>query len=266
MTPSCPASPVPPLIALQEVTVSSAPPVERLLLRETTWQVDAGEFWVVLGRPGSGKSELLETAAGLLPPAAGTVGHFGADLAEASAARRAELRARIGFVFGDGGRLFSDLTVGQNLALPLCNRRDCHLEAVTEEVERLLDWAELRPFSDWLPRRLNRTWRQRVALLRALILQPEVLFLDNPYLGLDPHHVQWWVEQLDRLVRLGAAPAPRLSAVVVAADHFATWKGVATHGLLLHGGRARPTRLDEASMDTLSPEFQELLARGPTMN
>lgn len=265
MTTPSPASPVPPLIGLQGVTVSSAPQAERVMLREVDWEVRPGEFWVLLGLPGSGKSEALETAAGLLPPAAGVVSHFGQSLEAVSPAQRVELRTRVGFVFGDGGRLFADLTVGQNLALPLCYRRDCPPEDVEPEVERLLEWAELKPFGGWLPRRLNRTWRQRVALLRALILQPEILLLDNPYLGLDPHHVRWWVEQLDRVLRLGAAPAPRLSAVVVAADHFATWKGVATHGLLLHGGRARPTRLDEASMDALPPESQELLARGPAM-
>jgi ABC-type sulfate/molybdate transport systems ATPase subunit len=236
-----------------------------VLLRELDWEVRGGDFWVVLGLPGSGKSEVLETAAGLLPPATGSVAHFDVALTGTSTSQRAVLRTRVGFVFGDGGRLFSHLTVSQNLALPLCYQRDCPPEAVAAEVEQLLEWAELRPFSDWLPRRLNRTWRQRVALLRALILQPEVLFLDNPYLGLDPHHVQWWVEQLDRVLRLGAPPAPPLAAVVVAGDHFATWKGVATHGLLLHGGRARPVRLDEESMEALPLELQELLARGPAM-
>jgi ABC-type transporter Mla maintaining outer membrane lipid asymmetry ATPase subunit MlaF len=206
-----PAAPAPsqegragPLLELRDVAVASAEAPKSALLRGVNWTVTQGEFWVVGGLPGSGKSQLLQTAAGLLPPRAGAVRFFGRELAGTSAADLVRTRRRIGFVFADGGRLFNGLTVAQNVALPLCYHLDCQPEAVSEAVEALLAITELKPLAGRLPARIHRAWRQRLALARALALGPELLLLDNPTAGLDRRQVRWWVEFLVQLSAGGA--------------------------------------------------------------
>jgi len=181
------------------------------------WRVRRGDYWVLGGLPGMGKSGLLALAAGLERAVDGRQFFFGEDLAALNEAGFVSLRRRIGLVFGEGGRLFGRLTVAENVSLPLCYHRDCSPGEVAPEVEALLAGMELLPHAHQSVARLSRSWRQRAGLARALALQPEVLLLDNPLAGLDPRQTRWWVDYLHGLNEA------RQTTLIVATDDLRPW-------------------------------------------
>jgi ABC-type transporter Mla maintaining outer membrane lipid asymmetry ATPase subunit MlaF len=201
------------------------------------WQLRAGEFWVVAGLPGSGKSQLLETVAALRPAVRGEHWLFGCRLETMTRGERAAARQRIGLVFADGGRLFPELTVAQNVALPLCYRRGCRFGEVSGEVEEALATVGAEALRESFPSELSRAARQRAALARALVLRPEVLLLDNPLSGLDAIEARWWLGFAGRLGRNEAALARSVRGVVVATDNLRPWLGVGRCFGLIRGGR-----------------------------
>jgi ABC-type transporter Mla maintaining outer membrane lipid asymmetry ATPase subunit MlaF len=272
-------SPAAPVLELRDVAVASAETPKSPLLQGVNWTVAQGEFWVVGGLAGSGKSQLLQTAAGLQPPHAGTVRLFGRELAGLSASDQARTRQRVGFVFAEGGRLFNDLTVAQNVALPLCYHRDCQPEAVTDAVNSLLALTGLKPLAGRLAARIHRVWRQRVALARALALGPELLLLDNPTAGLDHRQAHWWVEFLVQLSAAGAGRqqvgelrheaggptgfeglASRPLTMVVATDELRPWLSVARQFAFLKGNQWRPLGGAAEVLSSAEPVLREMLA------
>lgn len=148
--------------------------------------VRRGEILGVVGGSGTGKSVLLRTIVGLLQPAQGVVRVFGTDITQASAAERAQLAQRWGVMFQDGA-LFSALTVSENVEVPLravgglapAQRRA--LAALKIALVGLGPEAAGR-----MPAQLSGGMRKRAGLARALALDPDVVFLDEPTAGLDP--------------------------------------------------------------------------------
>lgn len=252
--------PAAPLIELRQAALSVGDgPFERWI-EGVDWRLMAGEFWVVMGLPGSGKSHLLETVAALRPTARGEHWLFGRPLGTLRVEERQELRQRIGFVFSDGGRLFTELTVAENVALPLCYRRGCRFRAVAAEVREALKGANVEAVADRLPTEISRAVRQRVALARALVLEPEALLLDNPLSGLNALEVRWWTAFMGRVARGAVASAKSVRGVVVATDDLRAWLGVGQRFALIRGGRwvALGDRRDVAA--SRDPLLRDLLA------
>ncbi len=221
-----------PLIELCDCAVEGAGEDGVASLRGVNWRIETGDWWVVGGLAGSGKTRLLETAAGLRPPAAGVVRLDGTDATALGDAGEQALRRRIGFVYGDGGRLLSQMTVAQNVALPLCYHRNCTVTGVADEVGRLLHAFGLEGIARRLPGQVNAAFRQRTALARALALQPEVLMLHNPLGGLNTAHTRWWLDFLDS----HDIGWPRPRTLVVVTDDLRPWLAVARQFALIHGG------------------------------
>src|SRR5204862_2391577 len=107
-----------PVIELVNVSVGAGGRPDSAALEGINWRISAGDYWVIGGLPGSGKSDLLATLAGLYRPLGGTLKLFGSDVAELSEDEFMTVRRRIGLVF-EGGRLFNQLSVAENVALPL---------------------------------------------------------------------------------------------------------------------------------------------------
>jgi ABC-type transporter Mla maintaining outer membrane lipid asymmetry ATPase subunit MlaF len=182
---------------MKEVAVGSLHDLSVTILQNINWSVQPGDYWVIAGLQGSGKTDFLLMTAGLTGPLAGQYWLFGQEMPIFDEARLAT-RLRLGLVF-DGGQLFNHLTVRENVALPLRYHRDLTAAAAAAQVQGWLELMELGPWADSTPGAIGRNWQKRVALARALILEPEVLLVDNPLGGLDPRHANWWLGFLGQL-------------------------------------------------------------------
>lgn len=255
------AAAAPPLLEMRGVNVTAMRDPGFTLVEDVNLSVAAGEFWVVAGQPHSGKSDWLMLAAGLMPPAAGSCKLFGNDTRNFSEAELAE-RLRVGFVF-QGGQLFNQLSVAENVALPLRYQKNLTSADVAHAVELLLDALELTPLADVTPANIAANWRQRAALARTLILKPELLLLDNPLAGLGTRHLRWWLRFLDELSRGHEQLDGRPMTLVIAAEDFSGFAG--TSGArkkfaMLHDKKFIPLGAwsDVAAAD--DPQVKELLA------
>jgi phospholipid/cholesterol/gamma-HCH transport system ATP-binding protein len=158
---------------------------EHEILHGIDFEVQSGETLVVLGGSGSGKSTLLRALVGLARPTGGAIWIRGKNFAAMPEAERDELRKKIGTSF-QGGALFGSMTVGENVALPLREHTPLD-ESTIEIVVRLkLDQVGLSGFENYLPAQLSGGMRKRAAIARALAMDPEILFFDEPSAGLDP--------------------------------------------------------------------------------
>jgi ABC-type transporter Mla maintaining outer membrane lipid asymmetry ATPase subunit MlaF len=227
-----------PIIEMCGVSVTAMRDASFTVLEDVNWPVAAGEFWVVAGQEHSGKSDLLMLAAGLMLPSSGGCKLFGNDTINFGEAELAE-RLRVGFVF-QGGQLFNQLTIAENVALPLQYKKNFTAAEAAREVQVLLELLELSPLADLTPPNIAANWRQRAALARALILKPELLLLDNPQAGLNARHLQWWRRFLDRLWRGHEWLDGKPVTIVATADDLRPWKNESRKFALLRDKKFIP--------------------------
>jgi len=207
-----------------------------MVVEDVNWRVAAGEYWVVGAGHGSGKSAFLSTMAGLRPPGAGVIRHFGQDLAGLSQQETIAQRLRMGFVFKNGGRMFAKLTVAENVALPLRYHRDWTDEQAIAAIQGLLESTELTPLAAITAQSLTTGWQERAGLARALALEPEVLFLDEPMAGLEASQCRWWRDFLDQLSRGAPCMGGRKMTIIAATSDLSLWNGERRHFALLKDG------------------------------
>lgn len=149
-------------------------------------EVRHGEVLGIVGGSGTGKSVLLRTIIGLIRPAAGDIEVFGHSLAELSASERREYEQRWGVLFQDGA-LFSSLTVAQNIQVPLREHMNLPVRLMNEIAALKISMVGLPPEAGAkYPSELSGGMRKRAGLARALAIDPEIVFLDEPTAGLDP--------------------------------------------------------------------------------
>ncbi|HYD81162.1 MAG TPA: ATP-binding cassette domain-containing protein [Paucimonas sp.] len=175
---------------------------EVVVHRGLNLEVVPGEILSLVGGSGSGKTVLLRQALGLQRPARGSVRVFGEDINGSRDARRLqELRRRQGMLFQHGA-LFSALTVFDNVALPMRELRTLPEELIRDATLLKLDMVGLQPEDALkMPADLSGGMIKRAALARALALEPELLFLDEPTAGLDPSRSDSFVELIRSLHR-----------------------------------------------------------------
>ncbi|MGO8698981.1 MAG: ATP-binding cassette domain-containing protein [Limisphaerales bacterium] len=256
-----PAQPNLPVMEMIDLAVSSRDNPADPILENINWTVKAGEYWVLGGMHGSGKTELLSLADGLAAPLRGAFRLFGREMPVRGDEFLAE-RLRIGLVFEDG-QLFHHLSIEENIALPLRYHRELAHGHLEDSVKRVLEWCGLLPQAARLPGRMERAWRKRAGLARALALEPEVLLLDNPLGGLDPRHAQWWFEALNQLSAGHGYSEGRPLTLVVTAEDLRPWRNRPATFALLHQNQFRLLGPHPALGDLPDPFVKELLSEPP---
>ncbi|MGB3430816.1 ABC transporter ATP-binding protein [Achromobacter sp.] len=155
------------------------------VLRDISMDVRAGQVVAIMGGSGSGKTTLLRAATGQLTAQQGRVLAFGQDMANVNRAELESLRTRMGVLFQQGA-LFTDLNVFENVAFPLREHTKLAEPEVTERVLDKLDAVGLRAAAHLKVAEISGGMARRVALARAVVLEPELILYDEPFAGLDP--------------------------------------------------------------------------------
>lgn len=229
---------------------------DQAILRGIDLCVRRGEILVIIGASGSGKSTLLRYLLGLESPTSGRITLLGRDLADITPSGLDALRRNIGVAFQDGA-LIRSLTVGENLRLPL--REHTHLpERIMRIVVRMkLEAVALGDTEHLMPAQLSGGMTKRAALARAVVMDPELLFFDEPSAGLDPVASA----ELDEMI-LELRAAMGMSMVIVTHELESAFK-LADRITVLDEGRLLTTGTVAEIRSSVDRRVQDLLQRRP---
>ena len=228
----------------------------RRILNSVDFTVRAGEIRVIMGGSGSGKSTLLRHLLGLQKPRSGTVRLLGVDIGNASDAEMLAVRRQLGVSF-QGGALLTSMSVGDNVALPLREHTDLDVNTVRIMSRLKLEVVNLGGFQDLMPSQLSGGMIKRAALARAIVMDPKLLFFDEPSAGLDPVVSA----ELDELI-LRLRDALRMTIVVVTHELESAFKIADTITVLDQGDILLTDTVDNVRHAD-NERIQDLLNRRP---
>jgi len=169
-----------------------------------SFKVYPGESFVLLAQSGQGKTSFLRLCSGLEKAQSGKVRMFGHDLKAMDPIKLLNLRAKMGFVFQNSG-LISNQTLYQNVALPLTYHRGFHAHHTPRHVNKMAERSGISPFLKSRPANVSVGVQRRTAIARALILEPDIVFYDEPTVGLDPINFSAVMEMITAEHQRGAA-------------------------------------------------------------
>jgi phospholipid/cholesterol/gamma-HCH transport system ATP-binding protein len=235
----------------------------RTVLNDISFSVDKGETLIVVGASGCGKSTLLRQIIGSLRPTSGSIKIFGEETTRMSQKELDKLRLRFGMNF-QSGALLQSLTVGENVSLPLIENSRVDANIVDLVVKMKLELVGLTGFEHLKPAELSGGMRKRVALARAVALDPELLFSDEPTSGLDPI----MTAVIDQLM-LDLTRKLDMTAVIVTHDMTSAFR-VGTKMIMLGAGKRAGTIIATGTPQEIAnhtdPEVQQFIkgeADGP---
>lgn len=181
-----------PVVEVRDLTIGYG---ERIVLEKLNFSINSGEIVCIMGDSGCGKSTLLKHIIGLYEPMKGDILIRGRSIVTADEADKKTIMRSFGVTY-QGGALFGSMSVAENVELPLREYTDLTLQERMAVVEEKLEMVGLAGFGDYMPSELSGGMRKRAGLARALALEPDLLFFDEPSAGLDPVSSA----ELDRLI------------------------------------------------------------------
>lgn len=223
------------------------------VLKGLTLSVIRGETLVVLGRSGCGKSVLLKLILGLMRQDSGKIIIDGKDISQISEERMTKLRKKFGMLF-QGGALFDSLTVAENVAYPLKEHTKMTRAEIKEKVAEKLALMEMEGTEGLMPSDLSGGMRKRVALARAIALEPEYILYDEPTTGLDPITA----ERINRLIRRMQTKFG-VTSVVVTHEIYNAYM-VADRLAMIHEGKILTSGTVEEIKKTEMPFVREFIS------
>lgn len=249
--------PLPPLLAeLRQVTFSYA---DRVILRDITLALPRGKVTALMGASGGGKTTVLRLLGGLQKADSGQVLFDGQDMGRMDARGLYAARRRMGMLF-QFGALFTDLSVFENVAFALREHTDLSEALIRDVVLMKLHAVGLRAARDLMPAQISGGMARRVALARAIVLDPELVMYDEPFAGLDPIALGTAAQLIRQL-----NDAMGLTSIVVSHDLDETFR-LADHVIILGAGvvaaQGSPEQV-RANPDPLVQQFVNALPTGP---
>ena len=154
-------------------------------MHDANYQVNKGDIFIIMGGSGCGKSSMLRILTGLLPPLKGQVIISGVDIASAPVKEVQNIREKSGILY-QSGALFSSMTLAENIMLPLQQYSDYSPATMRELAALKLALVGLKGFDDFYPSEISGGMKKRAGLARALALDPQIVYFDEPSAGLDP--------------------------------------------------------------------------------
>lgn len=222
-----------PKIRVKDLTMAFG---SRMIQKDLNFTVNRGDIFLIMGESGCGKSTLLRHMIGLLEPASGEILYDDQPFTRADADHRLTMLRRFGVLYQQGA-LWSGLTLSENVALPLEEFTDLPTRTIQEIATYKLSLVGLKGFESFYPSEISGGMRKRAGLARAMALDPEVLFFDEPSAGLDPVSSQ----QLDETIlqlrdSLGAT-------VVIVTHELSSIFGIGDRAVFLDAGQKTMTGL-----------------------
>ena len=231
----------------------------RPVLKGINLDIYRGETMVVMGGSGCGKSTLLRHVIGAMKPDEGRVVFMGKDMSGLSEEGLNDIRKKFGMLF-QSAALFDSMNVGQNIALPLREHTKLDHKIVNIIVKMKMELVGLRGFENLMPSQLSGGMRKRVGLARAIVMDPEVVFYDEPTAGLDPI----MTAVIDKLI-IDLSKKLNITSIVVTHDMKSVFR-VADRIAMLHKGEmlqvGTPQEI-EKSADPIIRQFVAGEVEGP---
>ncbi|MBN1562169.1 ABC transporter ATP-binding protein [candidate division KSB1 bacterium] len=242
-----------PIIKIRDLHTSYG---KRKILKGINLDIYPYETLVILGRSGCGKSTLLRHIIGLNAPDRGEIIMKDVDVTKASEEKRDEILKRIGMLFQNGA-LFNSMSVGENVALPLLEHTPQDKSIIKIMMRMKLNIVGLSGFEDFMPSQLSGGMKKRAALARAIAMDPDILFCDEPSAGLDPIVAAG----IDQLI-LKLKTALRMTIVVVTHEMASVFM-IADRVCLMHDGEIKFLGSREEMKKSTIPYVMQFLERRP---
>lgn len=225
---------------------------DRLVLNGINLVIPEGKITVIMGGSGGGKSTLLRHMVGLTKPDAGSIEIEREDIVRLAPEKMNDVRRKFGMLF-QGSALFNSMSVFENVALPLREHTDLSDEIILIIVKVKLELVGLTGFEDFLPHQLSGGMRKRVALARAIALDPKIVFYDEPGAGLDPITAS----MIDQLI-LDLSQKLQITSVVVTHEMQSAFR-IADQIVMLHKGKVLEVGRPEDIKTSSNPFVQQFI-------
>ena len=231
----------------------------RPILKGIDLEVKKGETLIIMGGSGHGKSTMLRLMIGAELPDEGTIELFGQDITQLTEEELYPIKRRFGVLF-QSGALYNSMTVGDNIALPLREHTELDENIIKIIVKLKLELVGLRDFEHLIPAQLSGGMKKRVGLARAIALDPEIIFYDEPGAGLDPV----MLAVIDELIT-GLGEKLGVASIVVTHEMHSAFR-IADRMVLMHGGHVLAEGTPDEIKKSDDPVLQQFIqgkAEGP---